>query len=181
MTGSVRSDNHSKRDGNGNACDCSDDARVIEFVVPSYERMRDLESGVQEIVREGDMCAERARAGTDGCNNDEIFLIVTAVVILVAMCIGAYMHKSYWSFTAVIALIMAILIIIGVLTKSSCLMLCVLICAIILVVANIIHLIMLIMNARAESYFLVALIIMIGVVICSFCVCFAANNLRSAY
>ncbi|WKX97388.1 hypothetical protein Q1695_013219 [Nippostrongylus brasiliensis] len=58
---------------------------------------------------------------------------------------------------------MAILIIIGVLTKSSCLMLCVLICAIILVVANIIHLIMLIMNARAESYFLVALIIMIGV------------------
>ncbi|VDL75886.1 unnamed protein product [Nippostrongylus brasiliensis] len=70
-----------------------------------------------------------------------IFLIVVAVLIFIQTVIGAVMERNYFSAAPVVSLIMAILIIIGVLMKSGCVMLCVLICAIILVIIYIVQLI----------------------------------------
>ncbi|WKX98331.1 hypothetical protein Q1695_013764 [Nippostrongylus brasiliensis] len=173
------------KDEESNGNQCSDEGpsgfNIIDFVVPSHERMRDIENGIQEIVGDG-VTEARARAGGDGCANDEIFLIVVAVLIFIQTVIGAVMERNYFSAAPVVSLIMAILIIIGVLMKSGCVMLCVLICAIILVIIYIVQLIFVLVHGTGGGgSLIVVVLVLILVIICTCCVCFAANNLRGTY
>ncbi|KAK5966208.1 hypothetical protein GCK32_022282 [Trichostrongylus colubriformis] len=129
---------------------------------------------------------KRARAGGDGgCDCNEIFLIIIAVFIAANVIWDLWNYRNIYLLRIIVLSILVILIIVGIVTKSSICMLVVMICFAIALVIVILFLVLAIIylfdNSISFNKRIVDLVQVILLVLFFLCACLASNTLRQRY
>ncbi|KAK5974920.1 hypothetical protein GCK32_016575 [Trichostrongylus colubriformis] len=112
------------------------------------------------------------------------FLIVSSIIILASAIYSVITAKSGVNYTLAIGIILFILVLAGVITKSSVCMLGVVIVAIILIITAIVNLVLFFMDDRIKFFSLGGIVVFIILVVflCLSChICYAGNALRASY
>ncbi|KAK5974176.1 hypothetical protein GCK32_009657 [Trichostrongylus colubriformis] len=140
---------------------------------------------VEEVIQQCEGSPKRARAGSDnGCCENETFLIVLSVVMLVFALFDIVDYRHATTLKIIFHIALLVLIIVGVCQKSSMCMLIALILLIIIVIVHILYVLYIVFasDAKLASWNTIVAIILevILIVICIYG-CISANALRSEY
>ncbi|KAK5979015.1 hypothetical protein GCK32_010223 [Trichostrongylus colubriformis] len=161
-------------------------AIIIEYLLITEHTRSELERTVAEgITQHCEYSSKRARAGSDnGCRDNEMFLIVLAMLMLIFSLIDLVSYKHSDGLEILIHIVLVTLIIVEVVKKSLTCMLIALILLIILVILHILTLIYFVFFSDAKLAPWNSIVsIIIGVIVTVTCIyaCISANTLRKEY